>query len=231
MQLKVLSWNIWDEGHFDEIAEFLRSSEADIIGLQEVLPFSKSIPIIEFLTSLGYEHVYAPARAATLSSDGTDEMGNAVFSRHPIVSSAVHMLSDENKRVAVQADITIEGETVHVFSVHLLHTHQKVSSIQELQVENLLKVLPLEKVMVMGDFNATPESVAVQKMHSVLTDTDTTHTPTWSVYPEGCPVCNPQKIDTRLDYIFLSSDIKTIASKVENSKGSDHLPISATVEI
>ena len=228
MELKVISWNIWDEGHFDEIAQFLKSSEADIIGLQEVLPFSKSIPIIEFLTSLGYEHVYAPAR---LSSDEKEEMGNAVFSKYPIISNAVHVLSDENKRIAVQADISVEGKIVHVFSVHLLHTHQQPSSIQELQADNLLKVLPQEKVIVMGDFNATPESVAVQKMHSVLTDTDTTHTPTWSVYPEGCPVCNLQKIDTRLDYIFLSSDIKIITSKVENSKGSDHLPISVIVEV
>jgi len=228
MQLKVLSWNIWNEGHFDEIAQFLKSSEADIIGLQEVLPFSKSIPIIGFLTSLGYEHVYAPAR---LSSNEKEEMGNAVFSKFPIVSSAVHVLSEENKRIAVQADIAIEGETVHVFSVHLLHTHQKVSSIQELQAENLLKVLPQERVIVMGDFNATPESVVVQKMHSVLTDTNTTHTPTWSVYPEGCPVCNPQKIDTRLDYIFVSSDIKVVSSAVAISRASDHLPISAIVEV
>lgn len=228
MKLKIISWNIWDEGHFDEIAQFLKSSEADIIGLQEVLPFSKSIPIIEFLTSLGYEHVYAPAR---LSSDEREEMGNAVFSKYPIVSSVVHVLSDESRRVAVQAEITMQGETVHVFSVHLLHTHQKVSSIQELQVENLLKVLPAKKVIVMGDFNATPESVVVQKMGSVLIDTDTTHTPTWSVYSEGCPVCNPQKIDTRLDYIFVSPDMKAISSKVENSKGSDHLPISAMIEM
>lgn len=228
MDLKVVSWNIWDEGHFNEIAEFLKSSEADIVGLQEVLPFSKNIPIIEFLTSLGYEHVYAPAR---LQSGEKEEMGNAVFSKYPIIRSAVHVLSEENKRIAVQADISVEGKIVHVFSVHLLHTHQQPSGIQELQADNLLKVLPQEKVIVMGDFNATPESVAVQKMHSVLTDTDTMHTPTWSVYPEGCPVCNPQKIDTRLDYIFLSSDIKIITSKVENSKGSDHLPISAIVEV
>lgn len=228
MELKIISWNIWDEGHFDEIAQFLKSSEADIVGLQEVLPFSKSIPIIEFLTSLGYEHVYAPAR---LSGGEKEEMGNAVFSKYPIVNSAVHVLSEENKRIAVQADITVEGKIVHVFSVHLLHTHQKASSIQELQVENLLKVLPQEKVIVMGDFNATPDSVAVQKVRSVLTDTDTTSAPTWSVYPEGCPVCNPLEIDIRMDYIFVSSEIKTISSAVEASKGSDHLPISAIVEV
>lgn len=228
MELKIVSWNIWDEGHFDEIAQFLKSSGADIIGLQEVLSFSNRIPVIEFLTSLGYEHVYAPAR---LSSGEKEEMGNAVFSKYPIVSSRVHVLSEENRRIAVQADITVKGKIIHVFSAHLLHTHQQPSSTQELQAENLLKVLPLERVIVMGDFNATPESVAVQKMRSVLTDTDTTHTPTWSVYPEGCPVCNLQKIDARLDYIFVSTDIKIISSKVESSKGSDHLPISTIVEV
>ncbi|MES2014344.1 MAG: endonuclease/exonuclease/phosphatase family protein [Patescibacteria group bacterium] len=227
MELKILSWNIWNEGHFDEIAEFLKSSGADIIGLQEVLPKSKTIPIIEFLTSRGYEHVYAPAR---LASEGKEDMGNAVFSRYPIFSSAVHELSSEHSRIAIQADIEVEGKTLHVFSTHLLHTHQQPSSVQELQAENLLKVLPKENTILMGDFNATPESAAVQKMRSVLVDSDTASLPTWSVYPEGCPVCMLQSVSIRLDYIFTSPDVRAHSPKVESSKGSDHLPISVLID-
>ena len=83
----------------------------------------------------------------------------------------------------------------------------------------------------MGDFNATPESETIRKMSEVLVDTDPTSAPTWSVYPAGCLVCNPQAIDTRLDYIFTTPDIKTSSFKVEQSKGSDHLPISVIAEI
>ena len=83
----------------------------------------------------------------------------------------------------------------------------------------------------MGDFNATPESPVIKSIQKVLVDSDPSSTPTWSVYPEGCRICNPQKLDTCLDYIFTSIDLKTSSFKVEESKASDHLPISVVVEI
>jgi endonuclease/exonuclease/phosphatase family metal-dependent hydrolase len=231
MQLKILSWNIWCDGYFDQIAGFLKSSNADIMGLQEVLPHSKQIPIIELLTSIGYTYVYAAALDTLLANGETEEMGNAVFSKYPIISSKIHALSDKKRCIAVQADIALPENSLHVFSTHLVHTHQQPSEIQDLQAENLTKVLPTEKTIVMGDFNATLDSNAVKRMRELLKDTDSSSAPTWSVYPEGCPVCNPQKIDTRLDYIFASADIKSNSPKVESSKGSDHLPISVLVEI
>ena len=83
----------------------------------------------------------------------------------------------------------------------------------------------------MGDFNATPESNAVRKTAKVLTDTDAQSLPTWSVYPAGCEDCNPQRIDTRLDYIFVTPDLKVNTFEVGESRGSDHLPIIATIEL
>ncbi len=231
MKLKVLSWNIWCDGYFDEISRFLSFFDADIIGLQEVLPQSKNIPVIDFLGSLGYEHAYGPALTMPLAKGTSEEMGNAIFSKHKILGRNIHVLSQENKRIAVQADIEVRGVVLHVFSVHLLHTHQQPSKIQDLQTENLIKVLPKEKTIVMGDFNATPESNPLKRMKEVLVNTDTGLAPTWSVYPEGCPTCSPQKIDTRLDYIFTSRDLKSNGPRVEDSRGSDHLPISVAVEV
>ena len=83
----------------------------------------------------------------------------------------------------------------------------------------------------MGDFNATPDSAVIQKMRNVLNDSDPLSTPTWSVYPEGCKTCHPLDVNTRLDYIFTTKDIKTSEFHVEHSKASDHLPVSVMVEI
>lgn len=231
MQLKILSWNIWCDGYFDQIAGFLKSCNADIVGLQEVLPHSKQIPIIDLLTSLRYTYVYAPASDTLLANGETEEMGNAVFSKYPIIGNKIHALSEQKGCIAVQVDIALPTNTLHVFSTHLVHTHQQPSEIQDLQAENLTKVLPAERTIVMGDFNATIDSNAVKRMRRLLNDTDSSSAPTWSVYPEGCPVCNPQNIDIRLDYIFASADIRTDLPKVESSKGSDHLPISVLVEL
>lgn len=228
MKLKILSWNIWYDGHFDEISRFLASSGADIIGLQEVVSDDKTRDIIGYLTKLGYQHVFSPV--LKLKEDGRT-IGNAVFSRREITKSKTHVLSEQEKRLAIEADIRAGNATISVFSTHLLHTHQRPSEIQDAQVNSLIKVLPPAYVVVVGDFNATPDSAVIQKMQKVLVDADPAQTPTWSVYPEGCPACNPQTIDTRLDYIFTSKDIKTSLFKVGTSNGSDHLPISVDIEV
>ncbi|MES2088346.1 MAG: endonuclease/exonuclease/phosphatase family protein [Patescibacteria group bacterium] len=228
MKLKILSWNIWYDGKFDEISKFLTAFDADIIGLQEVVPNDPTRDTIGFLKKLGYQSLFAPV--LEIRNDGRI-MSNAIFSKYPIVSNKTYVLSEAESRNALQADIKIGEKILHVFTTHLLHTHQKPSEIQELQVQNLLKVLPKENTIIMGDFNALPESAAIKKMREIFVDSDPASPPTWSVYPEGCSGCTPHKIFIRLDYIFTSKDIKVNSPAVHNSKGSDHLPISAVVEI
>ena len=228
MQLKILSWNIWYDGHFDEISKFLASFNADIIGLQEVVPDDPTRDIINFLKKLGYHHVFAPVK--TIKKDGRT-MGNAVFSKYPIIKNETYVLSETSSRKALRVDIKVKETILHVFSTHLLHTHQQPSETQELQAENLIKVLPKKNTIVMGDFNATPESIAIKMMNETLKNTDLSLAPTWSMYSEGCHICNPKKVDVRLDYIFTSEDIKTNSPKVYQSKGSDHLPISITINL
>ena len=228
MELKILSWNIWYDGHFDEISKFLAESKADIIGLQEVVPDDPTRDTIGFLKKLGYESVFAPV--LTIKDGRT--MSNAVFSKYPIISNETYILSEENSRNALRADIKIGEIILHVFSTHLIHTHQKYSEVQELQVENLIKILPKEKTVVMGDFNATPESVVIQKMRKVMVDSELLPISTLNANFFDCSVCDPKEVlNTRLDYIFTSNDIKTNSFKVEDSKGSDHLPISVIINL
>lgn len=229
MRLKVLSWNIWTDGYFGQVADFLKVSRADIIGLQEVLPDDPKRDIVGFLEKLGYQHVFVPVEKTF--SDKTRNDGPAIFSKYRIGKTETYILSKKNRRAAVNADILVENETLHVFSTHLVHTHQQPSKEQDEQGLNLLKVLPANHAIVMGDFNATPESSVIKYMRKVLIDTDPSSLPTWSVYPQGCEVCNPQEVNTKLDYIFTSKDVKISSFKVEQSKASDHLPISVTVEI
>ena len=227
MKLKILSWNIWIKGHFDQIADFLKTSDADIIGLQEVQDGDPERDIVGFLKGLGYQYVFAPIGKAWGGKEWND--GPAIFSRYKIIDSQKYTLSEQVKRTAIRADIKVRDKILHVFSTHLVHTHQQPSKEQDEQAAELLNILTSEHTIVMGDFNVTPNSTGIQNIRNVLVDSDPSNQPTWSVYPEGCPQCNPQAIDTRLDYIFTSKDIKTTNFKVENSRGSDHLPISVIV--
>ncbi len=228
MQLKLLSWNIWYDGYFDEITRFLAASNADIIALQEVVPDDKTRDVIGYLTNLGYHHAFAPV--LEIRKDGRT-MSNAIFSKYEILKSETIVLSDIESRNALRADIKVGTTVIHTFTTHLLHTHQQPSEIQTLQAENLIKTLPKEHTVVMGDFNATPQSEVIKKMEEVLVNTDPSSAPTWSIYPEGCEKCRPNAMNMKLDYIFTTKDIQTSLFKVENSKGSDHLPISAKIEI
>lgn len=228
MQLKILSWNIWYNGYFAEISKFLETFNADIIGLQEVVLDDKTRDVIGFFANLGYQYVFTPV--LKIKNDGRTT-GNAIFSKYKILRNKTFILSEIKSRKAIRADIKVGEITLHVFSTHLLHTHQQPSEIQKLQANNLIKAIPSEHIIVMGDFNATPESETIQKMQDVLVNTDPILTPTWSVYPEGCLICKPNAINICLDYIFTSKDIKIRLFKVEKSKGSDHLPISVMIEI
>jgi endonuclease/exonuclease/phosphatase family metal-dependent hydrolase len=68
-------------------------------------------------------------------------------------------------------------------------------------------------------------------MQATFKDTDLTQAPTWSAYPEGCSVCQPQGINTRFDYIFASPDISFDSCVAHPLKASDHLPVSVEIDI
>lgn len=229
MLIKIVSWNIWIDGHIDQTEDFLRKSDADIIGLQEVKDSDPKHDIISFLKKLGYSYVFAPIEKEWGGNIYRD--GPAIFSKHPILDSHTYNLSSEDNRGAVKADIQIGDKTLHVFSTHLVHSHQEEYKIQTDQAINLLKHLPTANTILMGDFNATPESSTIKAIKEVLIDSDPSNQPTWSVYKEGCGVCKIDEIKIKLDYIFTTPDIKTESFKVRDSKGSDHLPIITTIEL
>lgn len=227
--MKVLSWNIWVDCNFDQLKEFLKAADADVISLQEVLDNDPERDVIGFLTGLGYQHVFAMTEHSWGGKDY--RIGPALFTKLPIVNSETFLIDKKDERKAAHMELDIDGNTLHVFGTHLMHTHQKPSEQQEEEVAMLIKKLPQDHVIVMGDFNATPESATIQAMKKVLVDTDPSSTSTWSLYPEGCVTCQPQAVDTRLDYIFTSKDLKTNSFEVGDSKASDHLPISVNIEV
>ncbi len=228
MKLKIISWNIWCDGNFQEMCEFFEVAKADVIALQEVAAEDKTRDVVSYLKNMGYEYVYCPV--FQVKKDGR-MVGNAIFSKHKILASTIHELSDTNNRKCISADIQAGNTILHIFSVHLLHAHMQASEPQELQAQNLLKVVPPENSIVMGDLNALPESEAFKIISKTLTNTDPSLAPTWSLYPEGCDTCRPQGLNFRFDYIFTSVHLKFSEPRVENSKASDHLPVSIIVEV
>lgn len=233
MIIKVVSWNIWFGKYYHEIAHYLKNRESDVIALQEVIQdLDGKHNIAENLAKeLGYHWKYE--ETLQMEYEGkTVSWGNAILSKYPIHQTQLHELSsDDNRRTALQATIEIGDEQVTIISTHLIHTHQKPSKLQETQAQNLLSIIPNTKAIVMGDFNALPDSNAVKIMSDVLRNVDSQLDPSWCMYIEGCPVCKIDELVYRLDYMFATRDIKVHSYQTDYSKGSDHLPIAATLEL
>jgi len=230
MRIKILSWNLWTEGKFNLIADFLKTADADIVGLQEVLDDDPQRNVIGLLKGLGYEGVFAPARKEVGKEIWND--GPAIFSKLKIVETKTYMLSEISGRAAVKADVQIGNKIIHIFNTHLKHTHQQETELQNLQAENLIKILPKENTILMGDFNATPGSSVIKEMAEIMVDSDPASTPTLNPALFDCSGCEAGKIaNTRLDYIFTTKDIKASSFKVHSAAGSDHLPISVIITV
>jgi len=229
MHVKLLSWNIWVDNKFDLVKDYLSSSGADILALQEVRADDSSRDIVSYLTSsLGYDHIFYP-QPRPWESGRVD--GPAIFSKYEITSSQKQLISVENGVGAVNANIKIKNNIYHVFSTHLSHTHQQESAMQLDQINKVISNIPTTNSILMGDFNAIPTSHTLQKVKEKMFDVDLQNTPTWSVYEDGCNVCQQKTVDIRLDYIFVTPDITTHSYTVGQSKGSDHLPISVIMDI
>jgi endonuclease/exonuclease/phosphatase family metal-dependent hydrolase len=240
MKVKVLCWNIWCGAYLDDVIDFLRSADADIIALQEACIDDRG-NIAEIIAGkLGYEYMDAIGMDMPVkflhgfANDDTTviKFGTALLTKHKIIESNIIKITDMSNRLISEARIDINGNIFNVFSVHFNHTHQTQSELQDTQAKNLAQLANKDHTIVMGDFNSLPESSVINEMKSVLNDSDGVESkPTWCVYKDGCSVCLIDEIKYKLDYIFTSQDLKSSSFEVHNSQASDHLPISAIISI
>lgn len=246
MQIKLLSWNIWGGKYLPEVIEFLRSADADIIALQEVIaePGGKTNTASAIAEALGCNEVHALDMKISSKATGPERnietklnFGNAILSKHKIENSAPIDLSSSEYRQGIWADIKFGEQTMRIFSIHLKHNHvinssAAIEQLQNEQVNTIIKTLPAYNAVVMGDFNSLPESGPVKRISSVLKNTEEgSNSPTWAAYQEGCNTCRPKNVEYKFDYIFASQNLKTGDFKAHQSKASDHLPVTAILEI
>lgn len=235
-RLKIVSWNIWGGKNLSEIIEVLKEIDADIIGLQEVLESETGTNnnAKAIADALGYEYVYTPTTLLTpsvshllkeIKVEENMQWGNAILSKHAIKNSVVHILSETKKRTALEAIITIEDRGFHFFSTHLAYVDKFSSEIQLTQTENLLKTIPAEFAIVVGDFNAIPQTKVIEKMKEVLTDA-------WSKGTEAphTHTSTETGIESTIDYIFTTKDIRVLSAGVIKSRASDHFPVYGIIE-
>ncbi|MDB4893430.1 MAG: hypothetical protein JWL61_5285 [Gemmatimonadetes bacterium] len=220
------------------VAELVRSTNADLVLLQEVDKGTKRSGNVDQPATLAQLSGLNVAFGSALDYDG-GKYGIAILSRWPILNDTLFHLSvdppqersggSHEPRGALRVIVQSPFGRMAVINTHLDATatdrwrRQEADSIVSL-VTQTRRTEGL--VLAGGDFNSTPESavqVAVRK--SGLRDS-------WSECNGGqgftFPDDNPVK---RIDYLFLTGDVRCTSAQVINTRVSDHRPVLIEVVI
>jgi len=138
--LKVLSFNVETFRGYsrpsperllaaNKMIQYIGSSDADIICLQEFFDNSKS-HILNALTRLkkkGYIYRYL---SKSFSYDRSNQVGVVIFSKYPIIKKGTLYKRQGNNNQMIFADIVTPCDTIRVFSVHLESIRLKQEEVQ-----------------------------------------------------------------------------------------------------
>lgn len=187
-RLRVATLNIWNKSgpwpaRLERIRREIETLSPDLIGLQEVLrllgdggePGPDNDQASEIAQGLGYEIAFGRAS----DYGGGLEFGNALLSRFPIVEQLVEPLPDLDSgesRSLLYARVDTPAGVLPVFVTHLnwkLH-HGRVR-LQQVRyiVERIFERAPIDEhclpPVLMGDFNAEPESDEIRYLRGLAT--------------------------------------------------------------
>ena len=179
--MRVLTWNLWWRfGDWQRrrkaIDSVLAAHPADFYGLQEVWATDTENYAQIVADRHGLHHVWTssplPQRWQQRLGDNRVQIGNAILSRWPIVSSEVHHLpacDDEDEgRTLLYAQIDSPAGVIPMFTTQL-NSQPQHSAIRCAQVRAIAGVVaqhpsPDFHSVLTGDFNADPHSDEIRLM-------------------------------------------------------------------
>jgi len=225
--ITAMSFNVlYTNKTYDAIADSVNAASPDLAGFQE-LTQPNAAQIINLLKDEYPHHAFQPKDGASVG----------LLSRYPIES--VDNFSLPPMDLALHAIVNIDGESVHVFVVHLspnnLFNHpisEFVSLARERYGRRAAEFARLkeeisgleEPVLLMCDCNLTDTSEVYAHLDTFLDDSF--QEIGWGFGHTFLPPQAPFPIQ-RIDYVWHSADFLVTEAFVGQDGASDHLPIIA----
>lgn len=231
--IKVMSFNIHHGANtenlatLDKMAELIKLSGADIVGLQEVDSVCKRSGNVDQAKYLGEKSGLYYTFVKHFSYDG-GSYGQALLSRFPISST-------HNERLRVYSSTTNSEVALLVSSISLpkkgnlnvavAHLDYRNEASRIKQVDTLSKILKAYKgkLILLGDMNATPES---ETMLRLTKEFELTQHPQQFTFPAKNPL-------NKIDYILVQKGkgIKSKEAVVLEDQSSDHRAIMSVLKL
>lgn len=242
--MKIMQFNIQHGAEFYHpkkeinlplVASVIRRHDPDIVSLNEVRGVANSGPADPDYTAqteelallTGMTGYFAPA----INIKGKGLYGNALLTKFPVIHSVdipvpsprdryynIHRYED---RCLLKCELDINGKLVTVLSCHMgLNDDERVNAVITICSELEKITTP---VILMGDFNMTPDNTVLDPIKVRLHDTSLGF---------ACEkLCSfpTDKPDIKIDYIFVSDDFEVINAEIHGASSSDHLPLTADV--
>ena len=221
----------------EKFANAIKEMGLDICGLNEVrdIPGEEGVAKHnqsgkEIAEQLGYTYIFG--KAIDVPGGG---YGNALITRYPVsnVRTVPMRLAPEDRdpngvarwyedRALLIADVTVEGKTLTVMSVHFGlndDEHALAVDIVRREVEKIEN-----PIIFMGDLNLVDSSRHYAALCEFLEDSAAVSVGCINTFPSPEP-------NRRIDFLFTKGEVKALESRVPEVIVSDHRPFVATVEL
>ncbi len=243
---KVRKQNLW-QNRSNNVAALIDEVDAQIVGLQEVLPYMKDDlqPLLNHYAFLGHgryfnlkpkqdEHTNILIKDKQLSIENAQTFW---LSKYPS-KIASRFLSSIFPRICTLAHVNYQGQKIRVLNTHLDHLSAFARNASvDLIIDTIKRLNEQEDLptIVMGDFNTGRSSKCIKKLSTYLSDvynfstkevTNTIH------HYSGKQKANKSPID----FIFVSHhfevmDVEILAKDYNGLYPSDHFPIVAKLKL
>ncbi len=225
IDLIVMSYNmqgqasLLDADHLEEIAEVIRETDADIVGLQEVhdgtwqARFEDQASALAELTGMNLFF------GRSFDSYG-GSYGNAILTRGTIERAKVYPLPGRGEpRSLLEGIVTLDGREVTVYVTHLASWGRLQRASRSAQVNCIVEIIERSEhpFVLLGDFNTPPGNPEITPLTSGPLVRQ-------AVNPSAATHILTQQ---HLDYIFPDSGWDTLHANVLTSGPADHWPVVA----
>lgn len=255
MPLKLICLNLWIGGILmDEIVDFLRAEQADILLLQEVYDGQEQAlarqyrSLVELQTALRYPYQhFAPAFLEDVEGREIPQ-GQAILSRFPLQHVGTVFYDEPfgkriNERHAFpfsprnlqHVTAQVDDKKLHLLNTQGIWGEDGGDSPRRITMaKKMLSQLPQNQnapVILAGDLNVQPQTQTIALIEEKLINVFKNQLNTSFNLKRKDIVASPGYADAVVDMVFVSSGVRVVAQRVPEVDVSDHVPLIVEFEL